>query len=649
MEFFVKLCEASVIVMNACSNVISDFFGWPRDVFNSDFASYTVYEWIALACFFFLFYVFAIFIYFAVLQSFQMKLENACNPLIERIFSFFSFRSGRHSQASLNIPEGTLLVTSRGDPVFRVLSSAEVISLHLDLINRLRDAANLREDVWESYGITMVYSLARLCGPLPASEFNHDHDECGLFRHSIKVAIEALSPYSKDFNSYKLRRFDKQNECYLRYQNDCAGLALMLAAFTHDLSKLSTDFEVVADNGALYDPYKADLEHFVKNQQASTLTVKFKAHRAKAHDQCIAASSVLLLKSIPSLAAALIKGFDDCGTQADLEFMLRHELAEKKRADHGSPFYVNAEEKGDDDDEALTESDDGVVIEDHTAAKNSKSQSLEERIRAQRLEKNRTQQQELIHFYTPNHWTLKQVSSLLDGTHPLWEIVRKADSFCAYDERYTASWRKTGNAFLSSFVICRIKEQTHLVNSIFADLFLVSDGVLLRRGSPVLRELSEEITARTRGDYTNFIQALEAIGAVVMVGTRRVYSWKLIECDERTFFMEGIIIKVRLPEFLVRGFKSITCLERGAAPQELKDLLKKHEDITCFDYDEDFRLVPRTGYGVEADVFKKLYGVTPAQYRTLLGFNDTVDAWIEEEYAGSKNGDRPELRQAVSE
>lgn len=74
----------------------------------------------------------------------------------------------------------------------------------------------------------------------------------------------------------------------------------------------------------------------------------------------------------------------------------------------------------------------------------------------------------------------------------------------------------------------------------------------------------------------------------------------------------------------------------------------KLADLLIFDYDEDFELKPHVGSGATDDEFKKLYGVTPAQYRIQLGFNDTVDAWIEEEYESSKNDQGQELKPQVS-
>ena len=306
-----------------------------------------------------------------------------------------------------NAEQGTLVVTKMGDHIFSARTSDEVLAAHKELILKLKAHIDFTGDSFEMVALPMIERLASLCGSLPASEFNHDHGEYGLFRHSLEVAIESLEPNSRDFCCYKAWRSEKSDKAYLRFKNPCSGLALMFAAFSHDLSKLYTDYQVIADNGMLYDPRCMDMNDFIEHTKTKSLRVVFNKSRAHRHEMGIASRSALLLTDFP-LAYFLTTGFTYPPTDEEYATRIKYELYEQNK--DGDVTEETAASGADDKSSSETELIEGEISS--LKKKRSKALTQDEQQRLVQLQELKQKQEEIRHFDTPNHWSNADVAAL---------------------------------------------------------------------------------------------------------------------------------------------------------------------------------------------------------------------------------------------
>ncbi len=519
-----------------------------------------------------------------------------------------------------NAEQGTLVVTKMGDHIFSARTSDEVLAAHKDLISKLKAHIDFTGDSFEMVALPMIERLASLCGSLPASEFNHDHGEYGLFRHSLEVAIESLEPNSRDFCFYKAWRSEKSGKAYLRFKNPCSGLALMFAAFSHDLSKLYTDYQVIADNGMLYDPRCMDMNDFIEHTKTKSLRVVFNKSRAHRHELGIASRSALLLTDFP-LAYFLTTGFTYPPTDEEYATRIKYELYEQNK--DGEVTAETAASSASED----SSSDKELIEGEISSLKKKRSRTLtqDEQQRLAHLQELKQKQEEIRHFDTPNHWSNADVAALLDGSHPLWAIVAKADSFCSFCSNVTRNDSVSLPSYLVTYMIHLLKDQAHVVNNFYADIFLMPKGVFLRKGSIQLKALSHRIKAIKEDNRQDWLTTLRSINAIHMASNMRSYSWGQLECEGEVFYELGLIVKVNLPQKLVEAFPRINFIERGFNPPELVHIDWDRLQITRCDRNEKGQVAPTAWYSdeIRAPAFFKRYHSTVAEYVKNLRIDES--------------------------
>ncbi len=575
------------------------------------------------------------FVVLPILIHFSIKL-------LQSLWHYLSSlkRRSKAQDKQLTIPslaesEGTLVVTRMGDHIFSARTSNEVMAAHRDLIFRLKEQINFVGDSWEIVGYPMIERLASLCGSLPASEFNHDHGEYGLFRHSLEVAIEALEPNSRDNHYYKAYRRETSDKSYLRFKNPCSGLAIMFVAFSHDLSKLYTDYQVMADNGTLYDPRRMNMDEFIQYTQTKSLCVVFNKGRARRHDQGVAARSYLLLKDCP-LAYFLSNGFTDLPSYEEYAARFKYELYEQEKDGE-----IKEDARGQSTADGLTDNDllDGEISA--LKKKKGKDLSINEQARLAQLQDIKKKREEIEHFDTPNHWSNADVAALFDGSHPLWDIVTKADSFCSFCSNVTRNSSQYLPSYLVAFMIHLLKQEAHLVNNYFADIFIVSRGVFFRKGSAPFKELSLSVNAIKENDKQDWLSTLRSLNVVYMASNMRSYSWAQLECEDEVFYELGLIVKVDLPQRLIEAFPKINFIERGFNPPELEHIDWQRLQITRCDKKDQGQIVPTRLYAddIRTPIFAKRYHTTPALYVKGLGLDENESKGEDAEFDKDINAD----------
>lgn len=143
----------------------------------------------------------------------------------------------------------------------------ELMAANRDLIAEL--AALLPVDDVKRRGlleheISPVRNLARMCGPIPASEDHHDSVSGGLFRHSLLATVIGL----KTFHS----KNDPTTKDFVRL-----AIITFMACLCHDIGKLF--FVDVSANGKRWNPTKEYvLDYF---QRGTHVTCIFKYGRGR--------------------------------------------------------------------------------------------------------------------------------------------------------------------------------------------------------------------------------------------------------------------------------------------------------------------------------------------------------------------------------
>lgn len=120
-------------------------------------------------------------------------------------------------------------VDRAGAHIFKCICCDELLERNASLLHHLRIACDFSQKIQQDLMMPLIRCTASLCNCLPASEGAHDPDPGGLFRHSLTVALNAVSNVSKT-EEYKKR--ERLNLC------------ILWASLTHDLGKILTDFVI---------------------------------------------------------------------------------------------------------------------------------------------------------------------------------------------------------------------------------------------------------------------------------------------------------------------------------------------------------------------------------------------------------------------
>lgn len=170
------------------------------------------------------------------------------------------------------------LVDGAGGHIFKCMTAAMLVQKNAELMVQLRLALDLEEELYTSQALPLIMRTALLCGSLPASEGVHDAGPGGLFRHSLLVALNAVTSFKSVQSETPKARM---------------SLCILWAALIHDLGKIITDFDISDEHGNSFDPFKQSLEEFMAASESSIMCVRFRAQRSHRHDLCNALRAML--------------------------------------------------------------------------------------------------------------------------------------------------------------------------------------------------------------------------------------------------------------------------------------------------------------------------------------------------------------------
>ena len=209
-------------------------------------------------------------------------LAHVFPVLKSRLNSFFAvakLTKKRNSQDLLPPSFQELYRVDRaGAHIFKILSRNELLERNKSLLHHLRLACDFSSKIQMELMWPLIERTASFCNCLPASEGAHDPDPGGLFRHSLTVALNAISNV-RNITDYKERERLK--------------LCILWASLTHDLGKILTDFVISSDEGIAFDPLHSSLEDFAHYNKCLYLRVQFKLGRGRNHDHCRALRNMM--------------------------------------------------------------------------------------------------------------------------------------------------------------------------------------------------------------------------------------------------------------------------------------------------------------------------------------------------------------------
>ncbi len=160
-----------------------------------------------------------------------------------------------------------------------------------DLLLALRKALPCSDEYFDTALMPPICSLAQNVLILPASEGFHDACACGLLRHSLLTAVNAVA-------KLKQRGLPEQTQML----SFCVNLVLQ--ALCHDIGKVVTDVTISTDTGQHFDPSAMTLQQFVVRSASKLIYVDFKRGRLIAHR---AETSPALTTSIAQLRQRIIQ------------------------------------------------------------------------------------------------------------------------------------------------------------------------------------------------------------------------------------------------------------------------------------------------------------------------------------------------------
>lgn len=215
------------------------------------------------------------------LNNMHMKVLSALKSLFSRSSAAGapSPRASGPAYVQTAVPatlpdEPAFYISRSAHHLFAFRPSAAILSDSRELIHKIKFASGLEEQVFDLCVMPLIRNLSRLTSVLPASEAAHDHSSCGLFRHSLKVALIALELLPELYP----QAAKPERRAY--------ALGVIYIALCHDLGKLWNDMEVFDDRGCRWSPFCSEVEFFLLHSSSRFAHVNFKRGRRQKHDSC---------------------------------------------------------------------------------------------------------------------------------------------------------------------------------------------------------------------------------------------------------------------------------------------------------------------------------------------------------------------------
>lgn len=176
------------------------------------------------------------------------------------------FMSSEHC----SFKDGFKVLCANGDRILRYKNPDLLLDENRFLISKIRDLLDYHDYEFNLIFLPLIRQVARIVSVAPASESFHDSESGGLFTHSLMCAFKYLE-------------LSKATDAAISREDE---LMLVMAALTHDLGKMATDFKVMTpDEECVFDsPENVYLEDFCKKYNCPFYRFRFDEGRGNYHE-----------------------------------------------------------------------------------------------------------------------------------------------------------------------------------------------------------------------------------------------------------------------------------------------------------------------------------------------------------------------------
>lgn len=160
---------------------------------------------------------------------------------------------------------------------------------HHELINKIRDALNLRHDAFETHILPVITRAASYIQLLPASQNHHHNGRGGLFFHSLEVGFYCVQTMrSKDIYEMADRVSNRTNTTVSKSSIKGPYLAAaFFAGFLHDIAKPFSDVIVTSakdPNNERWNPIRESMLDWAIKTDTQEIFVTFVESRHQQHN-----------------------------------------------------------------------------------------------------------------------------------------------------------------------------------------------------------------------------------------------------------------------------------------------------------------------------------------------------------------------------
>ena len=170
----------------------------------------------------------------------------------------------------------------------KINSPEELLAGMNELINKIADILPLTCDEFNMYIRPVLLRTADFVYTLPASEYYHHSNCCGLLRHSLETAFFASRGLASSC-------FDLEFPGNIRINREGRlAAAVTVAALLHDIGKPLTDIKVYQRDN-YWQPLKEGLHNFLIKRGSGIFSFKYVPMRGKRHELLapLAAANIL--------------------------------------------------------------------------------------------------------------------------------------------------------------------------------------------------------------------------------------------------------------------------------------------------------------------------------------------------------------------
>lgn len=180
-------------------------------------------------------------------------------------------------------------------------------------------------------------------------------------------------------------------------------------------------------------------------------------------------------------------------------------------------------------------------------------------------------------------WSCMQSPALcedfIEGTHPMWALVRQADGYSVSRARSRTASRINVTDFMRAGIFSMIAKGDFPSNTPEAEIFTCREGVILGYAGDAylaFRKRFKDLFKDERGRGEHFGVYLRRSGLATMYGQNRYCSWYRIECGGSIVYMKAVLLKTALPP----DQQLCQAVERTYEPYEIAEILKESLETT---------------------------------------------------------------------